>query len=214
MLKISTKIKKEVARISLKAYNEGLVAGTSGNVSYFERDTGYMYITPSNMEYAGIGEDDIMVITLDGDIVQGIHKPSSEWLLHSEIYKNKEDVDSVIHTHSPYATGFAIIKQGVPLVLVEMLPFLGGDIPIADFGLPGTSDIGINAVNVMKNRNAAILQNHGVVAVGKTLNQAYIRAIYVEDASKAYHFAKLMGEPIIVDDDVQDILRKKYGLKK
>ena len=119
----------------------------------------------------------------------------------------------MIHTHSPYATGFAIVGEpDTELILVEMLPFLGGDIPVAAFGLPGTDEVGIHAAQAMKARNAALLENHGVAAVGKTVEQAYLRAVYVEDAAKAYHFAKLMGTPQRVPDDAVRILRKRYHL--
>ncbi|MGL5151280.1 MAG: class II aldolase/adducin family protein [Clostridium sp.] len=207
-------IKKSVQQVATKAYNEGLVAGTSGNVSYYDRESNRVFITPTNGDYSTMKPEDIVVITLDGEVVEGQYKPSSEWLLHVELYKNYEHVNSVIHTHSPYATGFAIVDEKIPLILVEMLPFLGGDVPVAKFGMPGTSEVGLNAADVMVNRNAALLQNHGVVAVGKNPEQAYIRAIYVEDAAKAYHYAKLMGEPRLVSEEAQDVLRKRYNLKK
>ena len=205
-------IKENVQRIAQKSSREGLVAGTSGNVSCYDREEELLYITPSNLDYREMRPEDIMVIRLDGSVVEGKHKPSSEWRLHAEIYKHKQDVNSVIHTHSPYATGFAIVGERIPLVLVEMLPFLGGDIPVAEFGLPGTDEVGIHAANAMKCRNAALLENHGVAAAGKTVEQAYLRAVYVEDAAKAYHFAKLMGTPKRIPLDVEQILRERYQL--
>jgi L-ribulose-5-phosphate 4-epimerase len=207
-------IKESVRQIAFKSYKEGLVAGTSGNVSYYDRTSECMFITPSNIDYSIMKSEDIMVTKLDGEIVEGIHKPSSEWMLHAQIYKKQENVNAVIHTHSPYATGFAIVDEKIPLILVEMLPFLGGDIPVARFGMPGTPEIGDNATAVMVNRNAALLENHGVVAVGKSVEQAYIRAIYVEDAAKAYHFAKLMGTPKVVPEEAQRVLRERYNLKE
>ncbi|WP_040210157.1 class II aldolase/adducin family protein [Clostridium polynesiense] len=207
-------IKKRVKEVATRAYKEGLVAGTSGNVSYYDRESNKVFITPTNGDYLAMKPEDIVVINLDGEVVEGKFKPSSEWLLHVELYKHYDHVNSVIHTHSPYATGFAIVDEKIPLILVEMLPFLGGDIPVARFGMPGTSEVGLHAVDVMANRNAALLQNHGVVAVGNTPEQAYIRAIYVEDAAKAYHYAKLMGEPQMVPEKAQDILRERYNLKK
>lgn len=206
--------KKSVQEIAAKSYREGLVAGTSGNVSYYDRESNKVFITPSNVDYLEMVPEDIMVITLDGEIVEGKHKPSSEWLLHVEIYKKQPHVNSVIHTHSPYATGFAIVNEEIPLILVEMLPFLGGDVPVARFGMPGTSEVGDHAAEVLVNRNAALLQNHGVVAVGKDTYQAYIRAIYVEDAAKAYHFARLMGMPKLVPAEAEEVLRERYNLKK
>lgn len=211
-MNISTEIKENVCKIAQKSSAEGLVAGTSGNVSFYDRDNCLLYITPSNVEYHTMQVHDIMVIRLDGEIVDGVHKPSSEWMLHAEIYKEKKHVNSVIHTHSPYATGFAIIGEGIPLILVEMLPFLGGDVPVARFGLPGTEEVGRHAAEAMDNRNAALLENHGVVAAGNSLEQAYIRAVYVEDAAKAYHFARLMGKPKCIPQEAERILRERYHL--
>ncbi len=204
--------KKMVQETARRSYQEGLVAGTSGNVSFFDRENDLMYITPSNLDYSVMTPEDIMVTDLCGNVVEGVHKPSSEWRLHAEIYKAKQEVCSVIHTHSPYATGFAIVHEGIPLILVEMLPFLGGDIPVAKFGLPGTDAVGINAAAALQERNAALLENHGVVATGARCEQAYLRAVYVEDAAKAYHFARLMGKPIEIAAEDEAYLRKKYNL--
>ena len=206
--------REKVSEIAKKLYNDGLVAGTSGNVSFLDRENHKIYITPSNMDYKEMQETDIVVLDEDGNILEGDHKPSSEWRLHAEVYKHQKRVNSVVHTHSPYATGFAINHKEIPLILVEMLPFLGGDIPVAKFGLPGTDDVGINAAKVLEYRNAALLENHGVVAVGETVDQAYIRAVYTEDAAKAYHLASVVGEPICVPEDAADILRKRYNLKR
>lgn len=211
-MKIKEEIKSNVQKIARKSSLEGLVAGTSGNVSFYDREEGLLYITPSNLDYREMEPADIMVMELDGRVVEGPHKPSSEWRLHAEIYKRKEEVGAVIHTHSPYATGFAIVGEGVPLILVEMLPFLGGDIPVAAFGLPGTDEVGIHAAEAMRGRNAALLENHGVVAAGKDVEQAYLRAVYVEDAAKAYHFAKLMGNPKRIPKEAEMILRERYHL--
>lgn len=207
-------MRQRVHSTIVKASNEGLMAGTSGNASEYDRESGLMVVTPTNIGYDVLTTEDLVVMKLDGDVVEGKYNPSSEWKLHAEMYKNIEGVNGVIHTHSPYATGFAITGEMVPLILVEMLPFLGGDVPVAEFGMPGTPDVGLNAVKVMTNRNAALLSNHGVVAVGRDSAHAYIRAVYVEDAAKAYHFAKLMGTPRLIDEEAADVLRKKYNLKK
>ena len=204
--------KKHLVEMARKAYADKMFAATSGNLSIYDRENGRMYITPGSYPYEIMTPEDAMVIDLDGNILEGVHKPSSEWRLHAEIYKAKPQVKSVIHTHSPYATGFAIVHQGIPLILVEMLPFLGGDVPVAKFGLPGTDAVGKNAAEALHNRNASLLENHGVVATGNSCEQAYLRAVYVEDAAKAYHFARLMGEPVCLRAEDELYLRKKYNL--
>lgn len=204
--------KRQVLETAQRSAREGMVAGTSGNVSAIDRETGLVYITPSNLDYSVMKLEDIMVIDLDGTVLDGPHKPSSEWNLHVELYKALPRAGGVVHTHSPYATSFAVVGRPIPIILVEMLPFLGGDVPVAGFGFPGTPEVGIQAARVMHNRNAALLQSHGVVAVGQTPQQAYLRAVYAEDAAKEYHLALQTGTPIEIDRDVVRRLRDKYHL--
>lgn len=206
-------MRKRVQEIALKSYMEGLVAGTSGNVSEYDHETGIMAITPSNVDYKLMKMEDVVLMKLDGEIIEGEFKPSSEWKMHAEVYKNLKHVNAVIHTHSPRATSFAVIHETIPVILVEMLPFLGGDIPLANFGLPGTSELGAEAVRALNNRNSCLLSNHGVLAIGNNLDQAYIRAVYVEDAATIYHYARQLGNPHLVPSDAIDTLKKKYGLK-
>ncbi|CAM3584621.1 class II aldolase/adducin family protein [Erysipelothrix urinaevulpis] len=212
MEKVYRSIQKSVKDIAQKSYRNNLVAGTSGNVSFYDRDHEVMAITASNLDYEIMETEDIVLMKLDGEILynRDIHKPSSEWQMHAEIYKGLENVNSVIHTHSPRATSFAVVHQDIPLILVEMLPFLGGDIPRAKFALPGTDALGKSAVAALQERNACLLENHGVVAVGSTVEQAYIRAVYVEDAATIYHYARQVGHPVIVSEKDQEKMKEKY----
>lgn len=207
-------MKKEIQEMALQAYQENLMAGTSGNVSMYDAEGGIMGITPTNSSYLTMRPEDVVLMHLDGTIVEGELKPSSEWRLHAGIYAEIPEAAAVIHTHSPHATSFAVNHETIPLVLVEMLPFLGGDIPLAEFGMPGTPEVGEHAVAAMKQpcRFACLLANHGVVAFGKNLAQAYIRAVYVEDAAKIYHMARQIGTPQILKPEVEHALREKYHL--
>lgn len=207
-------IQKKIQEIALQAYNEQLVAGTSGNVSYYDHESEVMAITPSNMSYAIMKPEDVVLMKLDGTIVEGVHKPSSEWRMHAGVYACREDVNAIIHTHSPYATSFAVTHERIPVILVEMMPFLGGDIPLSEFGMPGTDALAVNANKVLGNRNSCLLMNHGVLVIGKTLDQAYIRAQYVEDAARIYHYAREVGKPVELDESILEVLRAKYNLKK
>lgn len=206
-------MKKEVQRVAVKSYNEGLVAGTSGNVSLYDSENQVMAITASNLDYSIMRPEDVIIMSLDGEKYEGELKPSSEWQMHAEVYRHKPEVTAVIHTHSPRATSFAVVRERIPLVLVEMLPFIGGDIPLAKFALPATVDLGLSAVEALKDRNACLLENHGVLAVGSNLDQAYLRAVYVEDAATIYHFSRQVGHPKLVPHDAEEILKERYGLK-
>ena len=101
-------IRHELIRVTKQAYADKMFAATSGNLSYYDREAGRMYITPGSYPYEIMTEDDVMVIDLDGNVLEGIHKPSSEWRLHAAIYASDESARAVVHTHSPYATSFAI----------------------------------------------------------------------------------------------------------
>ncbi|MFI3251077.1 MAG: class II aldolase/adducin family protein [Eubacteriales bacterium] len=207
-------MRTRVQETAVMAYQEKLVAGTSGNVSEFDRKEGVMAITPSDLSYKIMKPEDIVIMKLDGEIIEGNWNPSSEWRLHAGIYADMEDVNAVVHTHSPYATSFAVIHENIPVILIEILPFLGGDLRLAKFGLPGTFEVATNAVQAMTNprRHACLLENHGVAVVGASLEQAYIRAVYVEDAATIYHYARQVGHPKLVSYEAEKELRKRYKL--
>ena len=194
------KLKKQVLDTAKKAYNEKLMAGTSGNLSIWHEESGSLIITPSSYDYNIMDINDIVVIDLEGNMKEGIHKPSSEWRLHAEIYKNLPHVKAVVHTHSPYATSFAVLNKEIPVILIEMIPFLKGSIEVSAYAAQGSAEVGINALPILKNKNACLLANHGVVSVGESLDKAYINSIYTEDAAKIYHMALSVGEPVIIKD--------------
>lgn len=203
-------IRAELLKYTRRAYfQDRMFAATSGNLSIYDRDTGRMVITPSSYPYEDMTEDDMVVIDLDGNkLVASPHKPSSEWKLHAAIYRAFDDQCAVVHTHSPYATSFSINHMPIPVVLYEIALFLGGDIPFADSAIPGDPAVGENCVKVMKDRYGCLMGNHGAVAMGETLAQAYTRVVYIEDAAKAYSFA-LNNGPVVPVDPYQ--VRKFLG---
>ena len=190
--------KQELLAYTKQAFDEALFAGTSGNLSTYDPETGMMVITPSSVSYSAMDVKDVMVVKLDGTIIEGEHRPSSEWRMHSEIYRNMPSVRAVVHTHSPYATSFAVSNEAIPVILIEMVPFLGGDVQVAKFALPGTPEVGLEAIIKLTDRPSCLLANHGVLAVGESLAQAHIRAVYVEDAAKIYSLAKSNGHVEII----------------
>lgn len=200
--------KKQVLAYAQRCMRQGLIAGTSGNLSLLS-DSGEIVITPSSVDYMTMTEADIMVITPDGGILEGPHKPSSEWPMHAVIYKNDPAVRSIVHTHSPYATAFAVINESIPVVLVEMVFFLGGDIRVAPLTVQGTEEVGLGCAEALKGRGACLLQNHGAVSVGKDLPQAFIRTEYTEDAAKIYHMAKAVGTPVHIPESMIKTLLNK-----
>ncbi len=191
--------KEIVAQTAKKAYADKLFAATSGNLSIFDREAGRMYITPGSYPYEIMTADDIMVIDLDGNILEGIHRPSSEWRMHAQVYRDMPHVNAIVHTHSPYATAFAVNHLPIEAVCYEMPCFLGGDVPVAAPAMLGTYDVGINAVAVLKDRYACLMANHGVLAIGDAMPITYTRAVYVEDAAKVYSIALGHGPVHVLD---------------
>lgn len=199
--------KKEVLEAAKKAFQAMLFAGTSGNLSIYLPEENVVVITPSSVRYEGMTIEDIVLIDLEGNVIEGKHKPSSEHLLHLALYKGVENVTSVVHTHSPYATAFAVNNKEIPLILVEMIPFLGGSVSVAPIAVAGTPAVGEGAVKAIEGRFACLLGNHGVVTVGNSIDQAYIRAEYVEDAAKICSLAMQNGEVVLIPPEIERAMK-------
>ena len=194
MLKFDS-LKQEIVDKSLQAFLAGLFAGTSGNMSTYLPEEQIMLITPTSVRYETMTASQIVEMRLDGTVLSD-GKPSSEWRLHAELYKAHQNVRAVFHTHSPYGTAFAVNHMAIPATLIEAYFFLGGEIPCAKYATPGTPEVGISAAEALGEKGGVLLANHGVVAVGKDLSEAYLRAEYIEDAAKIYTFAKQIGMPV------------------
>ncbi len=195
------KIREDIVNYSKLMYNERLVSATSGNISVRVPDREDAFaITPSSENYLTMTPERIVIMTIDGEILQCPEgaKPSSEWKLHAELYRARKDVDAIVHTHSPYATSFAVVRQTIPLILIEMQPWLGGEIILSEYAPAGSLQLGLNVARDIKDRNCCLMANHGVVAVAPKLDLAYVRAAYVEDAAKIYHMAKCVGTPYVI----------------
>lgn len=192
-------LKQRIVTISQRMYHEGLVAATSGNISCFNRAEGKIAITPSSIPYDELVPEDIVVLDIKGSRLQGSKEPSSEWQMHLYIYENMPKVNAIVHTHSVFATSFAVVRKPIDLILIEMKAYLGGAVPLAEFAEPGTRQLGATAVAALSQNGAAcLLSNHGALAVGDDLDDAYTKAIYLEDAAKIYCNAKSLGNPVIL----------------
>ena len=191
--------KKLLVAYGKKLLDKKLVAGTSGNLSLRGKD-GEIYITPSGMDYLEITEDDIVKINFMGEILEGDKNPSSEWMMHVEIYKNYQNYNAIVHTHSPIATAFAVSRKKIPLILIEMKPFLGGEIEVAPFKPSGSLELAKSLIPYLKKSNSCLLANHGVVSCGKDIESAFLSAEYVEDAAKIYYYSLNIGEPKIIEE--------------
>ena len=172
-----------------------LVRWTGGNVSARDPQSGYVVIKPSGVRYEVLRPEHMVVVDLQGNIVEGKLKPSSDTASHLFIYRALPDVGGIVHTHSPYATAFAAVGQSIPVVLTAMADEFGGPIPVGGFALIGNEDIGKVVVESIGSSRAVLLKNHGVFTIGEDAEAAVKAAVMVEDVAKTVWLAKQIGEP-------------------
>ena len=187
--------KQEVLNAALKLDRYGLIALSGGNVSC-RMDSGEVLVTPSGMIYYDMVPEDILVVDLDGNIIEGERKASvdTEALLY--IYKNMPQVNAVIHTHQPYATGLGLVMDELPCNLSTMANATEGPVAVAEYGDPGSLSMGVEAVKAIGDRLAVVLKHHGVIAVGRDLRQALFSCVYLEEAAKTVSVALSTGMPM------------------
>jgi L-fuculose-phosphate aldolase len=183
--------------------HKGLVEGTAGNISA-RLEEGNIVITPSSVDYEAMELDDLVVIDPTGEVISAKpgRSPSSEKLLHLACYKAFDDVGSVIHSHPVYATMFAIAHQPIPACIDEFAIYVGGDVRVTDYGASGTPDVGEHAVAALQGRGAALLANHGMVAVGPRPDKVLHITALVERSAQIEWGARLLGGSRPLPDEV------------
>jgi L-fuculose-phosphate aldolase len=191
---------------------KGLTEGTAGNISARQED-GTIVITPSSVDYAEMQLEDLVVIDLDGGTVQAREgrSASSEKLLHLACYLAFDDIGSVIHSHPVHATMFAVARQDIPACIDEFAIFVGGDVRCADYAASGTPDVGEQAVKALEGRGAALIANHGMVAVGPKPSTALHITALVERSAHIVWGARSLGQPHPLPDEVNAGFAGIYG---
>ena len=189
-------LKEQVYQLHLELPKDRLVSWTGGNVSARDPATGLVVIKPSGVLYEKLRPQDHVVVSLEGDVVEGNLKPSSDTASHLYIYRHRPDVNGVVHTHSPYATAFAALGRPIPVCLTAIADEFGGPIPCAGFALIGGEAIGQQVVEHIGASPAVLLKQHGVFTIGATVEAAVKAAVMVEDVARAVWLAAQLGEPI------------------
>jgi len=174
---------------------EGLVEGTSGNISG-RLDSGLVCVTPSSVAYDTMTLDDLVVVDLDGTVVEGTRPPTTEKDLHLAALRRYPELGAVIHTHAVYATMFALAHEPIPAVIEEVVVYLGGDIPCCEYKGTGTADLGEEVAGRLADRGAALLANHGLVTCGPSPEKALRNAALTERTAKIVWGARAMGATI------------------
>jgi L-fuculose-phosphate aldolase len=189
---MTASVHDEVLQAAKDMLRRGLTAGTSGNVSG-RLDDDKVVITPSSLSYEDMTLDDLVVLDMDGNVVEGERSASSEKWVHLACYRKFDEVASVIHTHPLYATMFACARQSIPAVVDEFTLYVGGDVPICEYAMSGTTELGDNAAAMLNDVGTALLASHGMVTVGPSAERALHQAGVVERAAQIVWGVRALG---------------------
>ncbi len=209
------KERQAVVEFGKKMLFSGLTTGTGGNLSIFNKDKGLMAISPSGIEYSLMKPSHVVVTDRTGKIKQGNKKPSSEISFHLGLYEKRQDISAIIHTHSPYATTIACMGLEIPPVHY-LVGFSGKKVPLAPYETFGTKALSENICETIGSYNAVLLENHGLVAIGKNIDMAFTVAEEIEFVARIYFQTKACGTPkILADKEMEKVMEKfkSYGQK-
>lgn len=204
-------IREELVILNQALPEYGLVTWTSGNVSIRDSESGHVAIKPSGVMFPDLTAESMVVVDIDGEIVEGEHKPSSDTASHLYIYRHMPEVMGVVHTHSNYASAFAAVNKPIPPVLTAIGDEFGGAIPCGGFALIGGEEIGKVVVESIGNSPAVLLKNHGVFTVGKSGKGALKAAVMVEDVAKTVWLAMQIGQPDEISPEDIRKLHDRYS---
>jgi len=204
------RLKTQLVELHLELPRHELVVWTGGNVSARDPETGLVVIKPSGVRYEDLRPEQMVVLDLQGQVVEGELKPSSDTASHLYIYRHRPDVGGVVHTHSPYATAFAAVGRPIPVVLTAIADEFGGPIPCGGFALIGDEAIGKVVIDTIGDSPAVLLKNHGVFTVGKTAEAAVKSAVMTEDNARTVWLALQLGTPDEIPAQEVARLHRRY----
>jgi L-fuculose-phosphate aldolase len=199
LTEIIEQFSKVVAQTANLTYQKGLSPGTAGNISAKFGDK--IYITPSGKCLGEVTFHDIVVIDIGGNVISGALKPSSEKLMHLEIYKSRPEITAIIHAHPPKSSVLAVTKTPLNKPFLAETLIVLGEVPVCAFALPGSQELAQAAKNHMLKNDALILANHGVLTIGKTLIEAFYKLETLEFSAEVYITSKLLGKQSLLSKE-------------
>lgn len=197
----------EIFQLNLELPRNNLVAWTTGNVSGRDPESGLVVIKPSGVRYEDLTADHMVVVDLQGKVVEGRFKPSSDTYAHTYVYRHRPDVFGVVHTHSTFATAWAAVGKPIPPVLTAICDEFGGPIPVGAYAKIGGDEIGQEIIRSIGSSKAILMKNHGVFTIGRTPLAAVKAAVMVEDVARTVFYALTLGKP---DEIPQDEIRRAH----
>ena len=193
--------RQQVAEVARKMAAAGLVSGTSGNVSA-RLPGGLMTITPMGGHCEEASPKETVVVDTELNTVEGDFAPSSESLLHAAIYEARPDVGGIVHTHAVYSSAAAVAGRKIPPIVDEMVMAIGGAVRVSEYAPPASAEVAERVLSALGNRDAALIRNHGAVAVGESPAAALETAILVERAAKILVLSSMLGGAEALPDEV------------
>lgn len=187
----------------------GLTKGTGGNISYYDREEGLIAITPTGYTFDEMTPETIVLVDIDGNVVEGELKPTSEISMHLGVLRAREDINAVMHAHTTYATALACLRESLPAV-DYMIAVAGPDVRCAEYATYGTPELAENALQAMEDRYAVLLANHGVLTGSHSVANAFNILEEVEYCAKLYILARSIGNPVILDDEEMARMAVKF----
>lgn len=209
-MKLLKEERKQLVEYGKKLIDTGLTVGSGGNISIFNRESGYMAITPSGLEYYSLSEEDIVIMDLEGNVVEGTLKPSSEYQMHSLVYRKRTDVNAMVHTHALYSTTVSCLREDLPAVDYLVAHGGGKDVRCAEYAPYGTKELAENALVAMEGRKAVLLANHGINVVGGNIKDAFDVTEQLEFCARLYWQSKAVGNPVILSDEEMDSMVTRF----
>ena len=201
--------KQKIITYAKRLLTSNLTVGTGGNLSIRSSQSDEILITPSGVEYEDLRPDLISVLKLDGTQISGEKEASTELPFHLALYRHRSDINAIVHTHSTYATVLACLGWEIPAVHY-LVGFSGHRVPLAPYALFGSRELSQNIIETIGKRNAILLANHGLVAVGKDIETAFRVAEQIEFVAKVYYLAKCAGEPNLLSRTAMEHVLKKF----
>jgi len=186
-------VRRKVVEVSKRLYNRDLVAGAGGNISARTERSDEIFITPSGLCKGYLKTSDILRVDLEGNVVQGDLKPTSETFMHTAIYRSREDVNGVVHAHPPVCTGFACARVPLDYSVDPEIIVMVGEIPLVEYATPTTRELAEKVAQYTKGYDALLLASHGTITLGANLEQAYQRTEHLEDFAKILLVSRLLG---------------------
>lgn len=204
------KERQEIVKYGKKLIQSGLTKGTGGNLSIYNRQEELMAISPYDMSYYEVQAENVIVMDLKGNQVEGEGKPCEAYEMHKIFYEKRRDINAIVHVHSVYATTLSCLNWELPPIHY-LVAYAGKNVRTSRYASLGTLKLAENAFEAMKDRRAAFLANHGLLTGGLSLSNAFSIAEEIEFCSEIYYRTKSIGEPLILSDKEMQLMEEKFN---